>query len=50
VVAAILVAILGAVIAAEQVSGARRAARGEPSPLEAVEAAAGAGPVSGARS
>ena len=32
----LLLAIMIAVIAAEQVSGARRAARGEPSPLEAL--------------
>jgi low temperature requirement protein LtrA len=37
VVAALLVAVLAAVIGAEQVSGARRAARGEPSPLERLE-------------
>jgi low temperature requirement protein LtrA len=34
--AALLVAIMGAVIVAEQVSGRRRAARGQPSPLEAI--------------
>jgi low temperature requirement protein LtrA len=38
--AAMLVAILGVVIGAEQVSGARRSARGEPSPLERLEASA----------
>jgi len=37
VVAALVVAVLAAVIGAEQVSGARRAARGEPSPLERLE-------------
>jgi hypothetical protein len=39
VVAALVLAILVAVIAAEQVSGARRRARGEPSPIERLEAA-----------
>ena len=34
--ATLLVAIMGAVIVAEQISGRRRATRGEPSPLEAV--------------
>jgi low temperature requirement protein LtrA len=34
--AALLVAIMGAVIVAEQISGRRRAARGQPSPLEAI--------------
>jgi low temperature requirement protein LtrA len=37
VVAALVVAVLAAVIGAEHVSGARRAARGEPSPLERLE-------------
>lgn len=37
VVGALVVAILVAVIASEQVAGARRAARGEPSPLERLE-------------
>jgi low temperature requirement protein LtrA len=40
VLAGVLVAILSAVIAAEQVAGARRRARGEPSPLERLEASA----------
>ena len=39
VVAALVLAVLIAVIAAEQVSGARRRARGEPSPLARLEAA-----------
>jgi low temperature requirement protein LtrA len=34
--ATLLVAIMGAVIVAEQISGRRRAARGQPSPLEAI--------------
>ena len=38
VVAALVVGVLIAVIAAEQVAGARRAARGEPTPLERLEA------------
>jgi low temperature requirement protein LtrA len=38
VVAGLVLAILIAVIAAEQVSGARRRARGEPSPMEALQA------------
>jgi low temperature requirement protein LtrA len=37
VVAALVVAVLAAVIGAEHVSGARRAARGEPSPLERLD-------------
>ena len=37
VLAALVVAILVAVIAAELITGARRRARGEPSPLEALE-------------
>ena len=37
VVAALLVAVLAGVIAAEHVAGVRRSARGEPSPLEALE-------------
>jgi low temperature requirement protein LtrA len=41
VVAALLVAVLGAVIAAEQIAAARRSARGEASPLERLEASAG---------
>ena len=40
IVAALLVAVLVAVIAAEHVAAARRAARGEPSPLERLEAPA----------
>jgi low temperature requirement protein LtrA len=40
VLAALLVAVLAAVIGAEHVAAARRAARGEPSPLERLEAAA----------
>jgi hypothetical protein len=40
VLAAVLVAILGVVIGAEEVAGARRAARGEPSPLERLDATA----------
>jgi hypothetical protein len=36
VLAALLLAIMIAVIAAEQVSGRRRAARGQPSPMEAL--------------
>jgi low temperature requirement protein LtrA len=43
VVAALLVAVLVGVIVAEQVAAARRAARGEPSPLERLEASAAAG-------
>ena len=43
VVAALLVAVLVAVIAAEHVAAARRAARGEQSPLERLETAAGVG-------
>jgi low temperature requirement protein LtrA len=46
VVGALLVVILVAVIVSEQVAGARRAARGEPSPLERLEASA-TGPSSG---
>lgn len=42
-VAALLVAVLIAVIVGDQVAASRRAARGEPSPLERVEAAAGTG-------
>jgi len=41
VVGALLVAVLVAVIAAEQVAAARRTARGEPAPLERLEANAG---------
>ena len=44
VVAALVVVVLVAVIGAEQVSGARRAARGEPSPLEHLDAAAKTSP------
>jgi low temperature requirement protein LtrA len=40
VVTALIVVVLIGVIAAEQVAGARRAARGEPSPMEALEAGA----------
>jgi hypothetical protein len=40
VVAALVVAVLVAVIGAEQVAAARRRARGEPSPLERLEASA----------
>jgi low temperature requirement protein LtrA len=47
VVAALLVAVLVAVIAAEHVAAARRTARGEPSPLERLEASAAAGPPDG---
>jgi low temperature requirement protein LtrA len=42
-VAALVVVVLAAVIAAEQVSAARRSGRGEPSPLERLEATAGGG-------
>jgi hypothetical protein len=35
---ALIVAILAALIAAERIAGQRRAARGEPSPLERLEA------------
>jgi low temperature requirement protein LtrA len=42
-VAALVVAVLGVVIAAEHVAAARRAARGEPTPLERLDAGA-AGP------
>jgi low temperature requirement protein LtrA len=38
VLAALLVAVLAAVLVSEQVAGSRRAARGEPSPLERLEA------------
>jgi low temperature requirement protein LtrA len=41
VLATLVTAILIAVIAAEQVSGARRRARGEPTPIEALDAQAG---------
>lgn len=41
VVAALLVAVLGAVIVTEQVAAARRTARGEPAPLERLEAEEG---------
>jgi len=41
VVAALVVVVLAAVIVSEQVAGARRAARGEPSPLERMEMSAG---------
>jgi low temperature requirement protein LtrA len=41
VVAALVLAVLGAVIAAEQIAGARRANRGERSPLERLETSAG---------
>jgi low temperature requirement protein LtrA len=44
VVAALVVAVLSAVIAAEQVAGARRRGRGELSPLERLEAAEAGGP------
>jgi low temperature requirement protein LtrA len=40
VVAGLLVAVLVAVIAAEHIAGARRSARGEPTPLERLEASA----------
>jgi hypothetical protein len=39
VVAALLIAVLVAVIVSEYVAAARRSARGEPSPLERLEAA-----------
>jgi low temperature requirement protein LtrA len=42
VVAGLIVAVLAAIIGAEQVSGARRRGRGEPSPLERLEAGTGA--------
>jgi low temperature requirement protein LtrA len=45
--AALLVAVLVAVIASEQLAAARRAARGEPSPLERLEASAAGGPPDG---
>jgi low temperature requirement protein LtrA len=41
VVGALLIAVLVAVIGSEYVAAARRRARGEPSPLELLEAAAG---------
>jgi hypothetical protein len=40
VVAALLVGVLAAVIASEQVANRRRAGRGDPSPLERLEAGA----------
>ena len=43
VLAALLVAVLVAVIASERIAGARRRARGEPSPLERLEAGAESG-------
>jgi low temperature requirement protein LtrA len=42
VVVALVVAVLAAVIASEEVAGARRRARGEPSPLELLDASVGA--------
>jgi low temperature requirement protein LtrA len=43
VVMALVVAVLAAVIAAEEIAGARRRARGEPSPLERLDASVGTG-------